>query len=135
MAQVPAPPLASPGRYRLVVLAREHDWHKQADALGRKDLAPLREKLLERFANRSDVAVEIVQSTRVDLAPLFTESNVPIDLIRERVPGKADDGHTVIAHAQHVGPLLPEPVDGLSTASLPSWPWSKLVSVCITGRP
>ena len=41
---------------------------------------------------------------------LFSEGGVPIDLIRERVPGKAHDGNAIVPDAQDVRPFLPKPL-------------------------
>src|SRR4051794_32336227 len=115
MAQVSPPSLTPPGRYRFIVFARQHDRHEQADTLGRQDFAPLREKLLEGFPHGANVAVEIIQPARVYATSLLAEGHVPVDLVRERVPSEANDGYTVVANPQDIGPLLPEPVHCLTT--------------------
>src|SRR5829696_6355512 len=86
--------------------------HGEADALGWQNLAPSLNELLIRASNRPDVAVQIIEAKRVDVAVLLAKRAVPVDLVRKRVPGEAHNRHAATADPQDVGPLLPEPVHG-----------------------
>src|SRR3954453_2956501 len=48
------------------------------------------------LAGRTRVAVQIKKTDRVDVAEGFPERDVPIDLIRERIPREADDQHAAL---------------------------------------
>ena len=90
--------------------------HPQDVALGRKNVAPLRDQLLVGVPDRTYLAIEIVQPERVHAAVVLAEPGVPIDLILQAVPREADDRHAVLLQAMHVGPLLLQPVDRLFAA-------------------
>src|SRR5438045_9550639 len=45
------------------------------------------------------LTIEIVEATGVDAAVFFGELSVPINLVGEAVPGEAEDGDAVAAHA------------------------------------
>src|SRR5215213_1952306 len=105
--------LALLDRMGAVELCWPDNRHGEADALGRQNLAPPLNELLIRASNRPDVAVQIIEAKRVDVAVLLAKGAVPIDLVRQRVPGEAHNRHAAVSHAQDVGPLLPEPVHSL----------------------
>ncbi len=69
-----------------------------------------------RSPGRVDVAVQVIQAERVDYAVLVAQGGVPVDLIRERVPRESYCGNAGVAHAQDIGPLLPESLDRLVIA-------------------
>lgn len=63
---------------------------------------------------------------------VLAEGGVPVDLVGERIPGKADDGHAGIAQVQDVDPI---PSHSHAAASRRhDMGWVRLVSVCIIGR-
>ena len=75
-----------------------------------KHLAPVADQLLVGLADVADVAVEIVQAERVDVAVLLAQRGVPVDLVGQRIPGEADGRDADVAQAQDVGPFLPQPL-------------------------
>src|SRR4051812_20076463 len=87
--------------------------HSQADALGRQNRPPPLNESLACAPDRPNVAVQIIETKRVDVAVLLAKRAVPVDLIRQRIPGEAHNRHAAAADPQDVGPLLPEPVHGL----------------------
>src|SRR3954470_24773954 len=105
----------APGRIVTVpvVIADLLDGHDQAHALRRKHVAPVGDQLLVGLADVADLAVEVEQAERVDVAVLLAERGIPVDLIGEAVPGEADGRDSDVAQAQHVGPFLPQPFDRL----------------------
>src|SRR3954452_25404759 len=105
--------LALLDRMRALELSGPDNRNRQTHALGWQNLAPPLNELLIRASNRPDVAVQIIEAKRVDVAVLLAKGAVPIDLVRQRVPGEAHNRHAAVAHAQDVGPLLPEPVHSL----------------------
>ena len=114
-AWVPLPPNRRPGRIVAVVvgmLADLLDRHDQADARGRKHVAPIGDQLLVGLADVADLAVEVEQPERIDVAVLLAQRGVPVDLVGQAIPGEADGRDADVAQAQHVGPFLPQPFDG-----------------------
>src|SRR5690349_21845976 len=85
------------------------DWHAEADALSGQDLAPSTDQLLIGLAHGTDLSVQIIQSQRIYPQVLLTQSGVPVHLVRKGIPGEADNGDSVVANSQHIGPFLPEP--------------------------
>ena len=97
-----------------------HDGHLQANAVGGQHLVPVGDELLVGQAHGPDVAVQVVEAQRVHAVVGFAQGGVPVHLVGEGVPGEAHDGHAVVAHAQHVGPLFPEPMHGfVAVGALP----------------
>src|SRR6476646_8685039 len=94
------------------MLADFLDRHHEADARRRKHVAPVGDQLLIGLADVADLAVEIEQPERVDVAVLLAERRVPIDLVGQAVPGESDGRYADVAQAQNVGPFLPQPFDG-----------------------
>ena len=77
--------------------------------------APSLDQLLIGLADGPDIAIQIVQAEWIHAAVLFTQSRIPIDLIRQRVPGEADDRNAAVPDPQDVGPFLPQPGGRLIT--------------------
>src|SRR5258705_9450175 len=97
----------------LGMLAQLLDRHDQAYALRRQDIAPVGDQLLVSLADVADLAVEIEQAERIDVAVLLAERGVPVDLVGQAVPGEADGRDADVPEAQDVGPFLPQPFDRL----------------------
>ena len=115
MPQVPAPPLTPPGRHWFIVLARQDDRQKQADALRRQHLAPLGEKLLEGFPTGRMLRSRSYSPRGLTLPRRSRRATSQSIWSVSEYQVKPTIGHPVVAHAQDVGPLLPQPVDGLVT--------------------
>ena len=111
-ACVPLPPMLRPAASSSSsMLADLLDRHDQADALRRKHVAPVGDQLLVGLADVADLAVEVEQAERIDVAVLLAKRGVPVDLVGQRVPGEADGRDADVAQAQDVGPFLPQPFD------------------------
>src|SRR3954453_11903853 len=63
------------------------DRNNQAHARGREHVAPVSDQLLVGLADIADLAVEIEQPKRVDVAVLLAKRGIPVDLVGEAVPG------------------------------------------------
>lgn len=83
--------------------------------MGRQHFAPICDQLLIGLANRSGIPVEIEQAKRVDRPIVLAKRGVPVDLVRQRIPSKADDRNPVVAYAKNVRPFLLQPPDGFIT--------------------
>src|SRR5947209_3730623 len=101
---------AGEARELLVLLTRHLDRYAQTDTLGRQQRSPCLDQVAVGHADRPDVAVEIVEPERVYCAAVLAQGDGPIHLIREAVPGEADDWHALVSDQQHVVPLLAQPV-------------------------
>src|SRR6185369_5932944 len=66
------------------------DRNHQADTLRRQDVSPVGDQLLVGLADVADLAVEVEQAERIDVAVLLPERGVPIDLVGQAVPGEPD---------------------------------------------
>src|SRR5690606_1232499 len=95
---------------RLLVLVRQDERNAEAYALRRQHLVPFPAELLIGLADPPDAPVEVEEAQLIDTIIFLSQGCIPVDLIRQGVPSKADDWHAGIAHAEHVGPLLPEPI-------------------------
>src|SRR4051812_45801138 len=78
------------GRVVVVVLAHLLDRDDQAHAGGRKHVAPIGDQLFVCSTDVADLAVQIEQAERIDVAVLLAERGVPVDLVGQRIPGAAD---------------------------------------------
>jgi hypothetical protein len=74
---------------------------------------PLRDQLLVRATDRTDVPVEIDEPERIDASVVLAQPSVPIDLVLEAVPSEADQRHPVLLQPMHVRPLFVQPRHGL----------------------
>ena len=92
-------------------LARLDDRERKAYALRRQNPAPSLDQVLIGLADGPDIAIQIIEAERIDTAVLLTQGRVPIDLIRQRVPGESDDRNAAVADPQDIGPFLPQPID------------------------
>src|SRR5690242_10313003 len=99
------------GSVLLVMFGELLDRHHEADAGSRKHVAPVGDQLLVGAADVADLAVEVEQPERIDVAVLLAKRRVPVDLVGEAVPGEADGRDTDVAKAEDVGPFLPQPFD------------------------
>src|SRR5215213_783350 len=95
------------------IFARPDHRHRQAYALGREHLAPVPDELLVGRPDRAGSTAEVINPEGVDYILVVAKRRVPVDLVGQRVPGEADDGHTTVAHAHDVRPFLPQPIHRL----------------------
>src|SRR3712207_6258170 len=76
-------------RMRALKLARWDDRDSKTDALRRQNPAPSLNQELIGFADRPDVPIQIVKAESVHPAVLLPQGRIPVDLIRQRVPGES----------------------------------------------
>src|SRR3954468_5284581 len=109
------PPSTQMAAGRVVVvrmLADLLERHDEADARGGKHVAPIGDQLLVRLADVPDLAVEVEEAKRIDVAVLLAERSIPVDLVGKAVPGEPDSRDADVAQPQHVRPFLPQPFHG-----------------------
>src|SRR5215212_6533391 len=99
---------------------RRNERHAEADALRGQDLTPILDHLLVGPAHRSDVAIKIVETERIDGAPLLAKADIPIDLIRQGVSREADNRRAEVSDPQDVGPFLSPSLESLPSISATS---------------
>src|SRR6185369_12531727 len=85
-------------------------------SFGRKVFPPFFDELFISLANRPDVAIEIIEAERVDVAILLSKGRIPINLIGQRIPCETNDRYSINARLQNVCPLLPQPENGFVAA-------------------
>ena len=69
-----------------------------------------RYQMFIRRRDRTRVSVEIEQSDRKHITERFPKADVPVDLIKQAIPGKSYDRHAVLTDQPNIMPLPPEPV-------------------------
>src|SRR5437016_1208220 len=75
----------------------------------RRNPAELLDQLLVLCGDGMRLPIEIVKPALVDVASLLGELNIPINLVGQAVPREPQDGNSIAAHPQDVGPLFPQP--------------------------
>src|SRR5216683_6335118 len=65
-------------------------WLVQTEAFVSQRNGPLRHQLFIRFANRTDLTVQIVEAKLIHIAVVFHKQRIPIHLVGEAVPGESD---------------------------------------------
>src|SRR5690349_4304984 len=101
------------GSVLLVMFGELLDRHHEADAGRRKHVPPIGDQLLVSSPDVADLAVEVEQPERIDVAVLLAKRGVPVDLVGKAVPGEADRWDSDVAQAKDVGPFLPQPLHRL----------------------
>src|SRR5256885_5715407 len=101
---------AQPHGAHFVIFSRRNNGNGEAHALRWQDFLPIEDQLLIRTADRSDLTIKVEQSNGPNMVVSLAQGGVPINLVGQRVPSEADDRHTIVADAQHIRPLFPEPV-------------------------
>src|SRR5215210_2951345 len=86
-AMILARPVAATAGETLLILAWQDHGDVQAHALHRQNFAPGMNKLFVSLADPTDVAVQVVEAERVHSVVLLAQRGIPIDLVRQRVPG------------------------------------------------
>src|SRR5262245_39249270 len=63
--------------------AGQRDGNGETDALRGEHLAPVLDQLLVGLPDGADVALQVVETERVDVAPVLAQRVVPVDLVGE----------------------------------------------------
>src|SRR5687767_4579266 len=81
--------------------------------IARQERRPLAGELLIRPADRALAPLQVIQPEPVDAPRILPQGGVPVHLVGQAVPGKANDRDPVLPEPDHRGPLLPEPGHGV----------------------
>ena len=98
---------------RQMVMSNQHE---RRGASG-KDFTPFLNEALVFGAYFSFLALQVEEAHRMDAVVLHAQGNVPVDLVREAIPGEAHDRHAVLAQAQKRIPFFPQPLQPLRFAA------------------
>src|SRR4051812_24164092 len=74
----------------------------EADACRRQYLSPIGDKFTVCVSNLANFSVEIEKSDGMNFSAFFTKSDIPVNLIRQGVPGESNDRNTVVPDSQYI---------------------------------